>query len=333
MNKLLVILGPTATGKTDLALTLAKKFNGELVACDSRQVYQGLDIGTGKMPGEVEGEEWKIKKNAGFWEINGVKIWLYDLVSLNKQYTVASYIKDAQKVIQDIHQRGKLPIVVGGTGLYLKALLDGIPNLTIPVDLKLRKQLAGLSKDQLQQKLINLSSKRWEKMNLSDRENPRRLLRAIELISMYGYIDKDLKSKPQHQRYDTLKIGLTAPREVLYKKVDLRVFDWINQGIIAEVDKLTDQGVSLDRFRDLGLEYRVIADYLDHEQKFFLNYSGSANKIEDQDQMVQIIQNQIHGYVRRQRTWFKKNQNIQWCERSEQAVKLVEHFLSNNLIQ
>src|SRR3989338_8125799 len=129
MKKLLVILGPTATGKTDLAINLAKKFNGELIACDSRQVYKGLDIGTGKYPAQYK----KLKKGEGFWEIDGIKIWMYDKVFLNIQYTVFDYVKDAEIVIKDILDRGKLPIVVGGTGLYLRALSEELHNLSVPI--------------------------------------------------------------------------------------------------------------------------------------------------------------------------------------------------------
>ena len=151
MNKLLVILGPTATGKTDLALQLAGKFQGELVACDSRQVYKGLDIGTGKEPRE----KGKVVKGKGFWEIDRAKIRMYDVADPKVQYTVADYVKEAAKAVEDISSRAKLPIIVGGTGFYLKALLLGLSNLSVPVDLKLRKQLEKLSVGELQEKGIS----------------------------------------------------------------------------------------------------------------------------------------------------------------------------------
>src|SRR3989338_8195331 len=125
MAKIIVIFGSTSTGKTDLALNLAKKFNGELVSCDSRQVYKKLDIGTGKLPGKQVNTE----KGNGFWWLDGVKVWMYDVVNFRQQYTVYDYVKDADQVIENILSREKLPIIVGGTGLYLKALLEGLPNL------------------------------------------------------------------------------------------------------------------------------------------------------------------------------------------------------------
>src|SRR3989344_5434520 len=129
MDKLLIILGPTSTGKTDLGLSLAKKINGEVISCDSRQVYIGLDIGTGKLPNE----EVLVQKNKGFWDLDGVSVWLYDIADpRSEDFTVKEYIEKAEKVIKKVIQKGKTPIIVGGTGFYLSGLIYGIPNLEIP---------------------------------------------------------------------------------------------------------------------------------------------------------------------------------------------------------
>lgn len=299
-NRLLVILGPTATGKTDLALTLAKKFNGELVSCDSRQVYKGLDIGTGKMPSHMA----KVKRKKDYWEIEGIRVWMYDVVSPKRQYTVANYIKDATQVIRDIRQEDKLPVVVGGTGLYLKALLEGLPNLVIPVDETLRKKLQRLSKEDLQEKLKKLSVERWDSLNESDRKNPRRLVRAIELEisprrSPFDFAQGHLRGGVASD--NVLKIGLTAPREILYKRVDERVVERIAQGMIDEVHNLHKIGLTFKRMRQLGLEYGVLADYLE-------------NKIRTREDLIKIMQRKIHGYVRHQLTWFKKEKGIFWFD-------------------
>lgn len=306
MNKLLVILGPTATGKTDLALKLAKKFNGELVSCDSRQVYIGLDIGTGKFPSgkwKMEGGEWK--KGKGFWEIDGIKIHMYDVVSLKRQYSVFNYVKDVSKVINDISKRGKLPIVVGGTGLYLRALLEGLDSLTIPSDRKLRESLAKLSLGQLQKKLQEVSLSKWELMNQSDRQNPRRLIRVIELTIFAHEGDPSSLITPQddHARggSNVLKVGLAAPREVLYKNVDERVVSRMKQGMIEETKRLHEDGLTYRRMKKLGLEYGVIADYL-------------AEVIKTKEALIKLLQNKIHGYVRRQLTWFKKEKDVRWFD-------------------
>lgn len=303
MKKLLVILGPTATGKTDLGLYLAKKFNGELVACDSRQVYKGLDIGTGKLPkGNV-----RVVKGERYWEMDGIKVWMYDVADPQIRYTVADYVKDATLLISDAIRQNKLPIIVGGTGLYLKALLEGLPNLTIPIDPRLRERLESLSKQALQQKLKELSLKRWEELNHSDRENPRRLLRSIELLTMYPYRKTTQISKyrlaSQNKTYDILKIGLTAPRPVIYKKVDSRVLARAKLGMVEEA-KVCQEGLGLQRMRELGLEYGVLADYFE-------------GKITTKEKLWKVMKNKIHAYVRRQETWFKKEGNVYWFDVTE----------------
>lgn len=297
-KKILVILGPTATGKTDLAFKLAKKFNGELISCDSRQIYTGLDIGTGKMPSKTR----NLKMDDRRWIVDGVVIHLYDVVSPKIQYTVADYVKDAGKVIREIRKKGKLPIVVGGTGLYLKALLYGLSNLAISMDKKLRGDLEKLHLEQLQQKLKILFPTKWKSLNYSDKQNPRRLIRAIELESGKGS-KGDKGSRSLIKEFDVLKIGLTASRDMLYKKVDERVISRIDQGMIEEAENLHKNGLSLKRMRQLGLEYGVLADYLE----------GNIQALPAGRQgLIKIMQGKIHGYVRRQLTWFKKEKDITW---------------------
>lgn len=281
MRKILVILGPTSTGKTNLALLLANKFNGELIACDSRQVYSGLDIGTGK---------------------DGAKAWMYDIVSLRKQYTVNDYVKEANKAISNIIARNKLPIIVGGTGLYLKALLEGMPNLGAPIDLNLRKKLEKLPLRNLQKKLQELSLGKWEKMNLSDRQNPRRLIRAIEVetLSLRGVKRSRLLSGLIARDDSILKIGLTAPRQILYQRINDKALEWVSEGIVGEVNCLINRGISKKRITNLGLEYRVIIEYLDNK----LTKEG----------MIKKMQDKVRAYARRQITWFKREKNISWFD-------------------
>lgn len=305
MKKILVILGPTATGKTDVALFLADKFNGELVSCDSRQVYKYLDIGTGKLPSQ----ETVIKKGKGWWEINGIKVWMYDIVDAGRQYTVADYVKDAAKVIDDIVTKDKLPIIVGGTGLYLRALLEGLDNLQKPVDQDLRDKLGRLTLLQLQKKLQKLSLKGWENLNNSDRNNSRRLLRAIELLSMNPYMRTQRNKTGLNKKYRVLKIGLTAPRQELYKKVDLRVLKRLSAGMLGEAKDLFKKGVTIERMKSLGLEYGVLADFL-------------VGKIKTQKDLTNILTGKIHGYVRRQLTWFKKEKDVLWFDVTGKNVSL-----------
>lgn len=320
-SRLLVILGSTSTGKTDVALRLAKKFNGELVSCDSRQIYTGLDIGTGKMPG-ISG---RLKIEKGKWVFDDVPIYMYDVISPKRQYTVYHYVKDANKVIDRIVKKGKLPIVVGGTGLYLKALIEGLPSLVIPVDQNLRKQLNNLTKQQLQQKLQKLDKNKWESFNNSDKQNPRRLIRAIESASLLLSGLMQSQSKPQGGlivRSDILKIGLTAPRNILYKRIDERVIARINQGMIDEAESLHKAGLSYKRMKQLGLEYGVLADYI-------------SGKIASKDELIKLLQNKIHGFARRQITWFKKEKNVKWFDITDRdyrhkVVKLTSKWYYMN---
>lgn len=301
MKKMLIVLGLTSTGKTDLALILAKRFNGELISCDSRQVYKDLDVGTGKLPGgrwKVEDGKWK--KGKGFWDIEGIKVWMYDVADPKKQYTVYHYVEDANKVINEILKRGKLPIIVGGTGLYLKALLEGLPNLIIPPNLRLREKLEKLSLQQMQKRLQKLSSQKWEQMNNSDRQNPRRLVRAIEIASFSSTSEESLRATIRGD-LQTLKIGLTAPREILYKRIDERVIRRINQGMIEEAERLHNRGLGFKRMRQLGLEYGVLADYL-------------TGRIKSEEEFIKVLQGKIHSFARRQTTWFKKGKDIEWFD-------------------
>lgn len=302
MKKLLVILGPTSTGKTDLALNLAKKFSGVLVSCDSRQVYIGLDIGTGKYPNE----DLDIKRGRKFWEIKGIKVWMYDVVSPKKNYTVADYVRDAAKVIHYIANRSKLPIVVGGTGLYLKALLYGLSNLSIPIDQKLRQRLNKLSIIKLQERLKRLSPKKWQSLNHSDRQNPRRLIRAIELETSKRDLGNfnNLENQGLAKDFDIFKIGMIASRDILYQRSDERVISRINQGMIEEAERLKKEGLSLKRMKQLGLEYGVLANYLD----------GKIKQVQGDQGLIRIMQSKIHGFVRRQLTWFKKEKNVNWFD-------------------
>ncbi|RJP46667.1 MAG: tRNA (adenosine(37)-N6)-dimethylallyltransferase MiaA [Armatimonadetes bacterium] len=323
MKKLLVILGPTATGKTDLALRLASLAQGqdplfpqcELISCDSRQVYKGLDIGTGKLPGGKA----IVKKGDGFWEINSIKVWMYDVVDPKVRYTVKDYMEQAQKVITDIHRRGKLPIIVGGTGLYLKALLEGLPNLAVPIDLKLRGELEKLSLLQLQEKLRVLSPARWKNLNESDRKNPRRLLRSIELVHMYPYARISQISKLKSRNYNILKVGLTAPRQVLKERIFSRLLTRLDQGMIKEAEILHKEGLSFERMKELGLEYGMLAKILE----------GAVSR----EEFITQLSTQILRYSKRQMTWFKNpsvnSGQTNWFDITEPNITLrIENLVS-----
>lgn len=296
-KKLLVIVGPTATGKTDLAINLAKKLNGELISCDSRQVYKGLDIGTGKLPGgEVE-----YVKYSGFWVVDKIKVWLYDLLSPIYQYTVADYIKDAKKKIQEVSDSGKLPILVGGTGFYAKALLSGLSYSTLESDNQLREELNKLALDELQQKLKTLDPTFFDGLNNSDRNNKRRLIRYIEIFTLNKTLEMSQNPSGLSVDFNILELGLTAPRDIIYDQINKRVLVWVEEGIIQEVENLIKVGVNRERFKELGLEYGLIADYIGDSQV-------------DQKTLIEKMQTVTRQYAKRQATWFRRDKDIIWFD-------------------
>ncbi len=302
MQKLLIILGPTAVGKTNLAIKLAKQLSGELIACDSRQVYKNLDIVTNKLPGE--GSEYS--KGEGFWVVDKIKVHLYDLVSVMQQFSVFDFVQNANKKIDEVATSGKLPIVVGGTGLYIKGLLGEIENLNAPRDENLRKKLEKLEIGELQNRLRLLSPTGFEAMNNSDRNNRSRLTRKIELVSMYGYIPQNKISKIEYQKFDILKVGLCAPRPYLNEKINQKVFSWISQGAVLEVQTLLQSGVSYQRLQEIGLGYAVIGDFL-------------QGRIKTETELVKKLQEKTRQYAKRQMTWFKKENGVVWFDAGKEG--------------
>lgn len=290
MKGLLIITGPTATGKTDLGIYLAKKFNGEIIAADSRQIYQGLDLISGKYPTRFK----SIEKFKDYWVIDGVKIWMYDVVGPNASYNLSQYIKDAKKSLGKITNEKKLAIIVGGTGLYIKGLLEG---LTLGVGkTNLRQALEKLSLKNLQEKLQTLNPNISMGLNNSDKNNRRRLVRLIEIYSSPNIS----KIQGVRKKFSVLKIGLTAQRQFLYKKVNERVESRIKKGMIEEAYKLHKSGMSFERMFDLGLELRALS--------FFLQ-----EKI-TKEELVEYLQVKIRNYLKRQQTWFKKDNEINWFD-------------------
>jgi len=294
MNKVLVIVGPTATGKTALAVKLAKKFNGELISADSRQVYRGMDIGTGKDTESLE----------------GIPMHLYDVVQPDEPFTVSLYQEQARVCIEDCIQRGKLPIIVGGSGLYVHALLHPL-TVNVGPNEALRKTLDTYTKKQLQEKLQEVGKRYWEAMNNSDRENPRRLIRKIEIALA------DQKELPKEKSlYNVLQIGLKTDAASLYTRIDERVEKRVSQGIIAEIQKLLDAGCTWKLPSMSGLGYRQWKPY----------FEGVSAK----ESVIQQWKYDEHSYARRQMTWFRKDKTIQWFDiKNSGAVREIESLVAS----
>ncbi len=299
-QKILVIVGPTATGKSDLAVKLAKQFNGEIISADSRQVYIGLDIGTGKIS----------KK-----EMRGVKHHLLDVASPKRRFTVIEFQEKARRAISLIGQRGNLPIIVGGTGFYISALVDGVVFPDVPPNLKLRTRLSKQSPEKLFETLKKLDPKRATSI---DKHNARRLIRAIEIASTLGQVPSVRANLSHCERLaltDPLLIGLTLPKEELKKRIAVRLSTRIRKGMIAEARKLHTQGLSWKRLDELGLEYRYVAKYLKQETS--------------KNEMILKLQTEIWRYAKRQMTWFKRDKRIQWFspEQIKQVGNSIRMFL------
>lgn len=293
-NKLIVILGPTASGKTDLSIRLAKKYNGEIVSADSRQIYCGMDIGTAK-PLSLE----------------GVPHWLLNIKNPNQPYTVAEYKKDAVRAIRHIQKRDKLPIMVGGTGLYIKAVVE---NLDIPkikanplLRKKIEKEVRKNGLDFVFQKLIKLDP---EATYIIDSKNPRRVIRALEItiLTKKPYSEQRKYGKPL---FDFLEIGINTPKDKLKEKINLRVDEMIKEGLADEVENLINKYGNQQAFDAIG--YREIIDFL--------------NKKITLEQAVETIKINTWHYARRQITWFRGDKKIRWIKNYREAEKLVKKFI------
>ncbi|MBI4135906.1 tRNA (adenosine(37)-N6)-dimethylallyltransferase MiaA [Candidatus Uhrbacteria bacterium] len=308
MHKLIVIVGPTSSGKTKLAVYLAQKFGGEIVSADSRQVYKGMDIGTGK--------ELRV--------YGRVRYHLIDVVSPKNTFTLAQYQKRAYRVIEDILRRGKLPILVGGTGLYVQAVVDGYILPEAPPNHKLRARLAKFTFTQLHAKLKKLDPATYR---VIDKNNRRRLERAIEICLATGVqLSKQRAKNPPP--YEMLMLGLEVPRAMLHKRIDKRLKARLKQGMVKEVARLHRQGVSWRRLESLGLEYRYISRYLKKlpRAKSSRVWRDRAKR-ETFNEMVRELSQAIKDFSRRQMTWFRREKRIVWIKNPKEAKRLLQQFL------
>lgn len=301
--KIVVVLGPTACGKSDLAVDLALRLNSgearnlgysgaEIISADSRQVYKGMNIGTGKIT----------KK-----ETRGVPHHLLDVISPKKVFTVANYKQLAKKELEKIIKKNKLPIICGGTGQYIDALIYDQNFPAVPPDLKLRKTLEKKSVAELFSELKKLDPARASTI---DSKNPRRLIRALEIIYKTG---GPIPKISLSEKYDVLKIGITFPAKIIKNRIQARLLRRMKNGMVAEINRLIRSGVSLKRLEDFGLEYRYLSRYI----------SGKISKTE----MLNQLEKQIVEYSKRQMTWFKRDKNIRWVKNSKQAEKLMKEFI------
>ncbi len=295
MKKLLIICGPTATGKTELALRLSRLLGGVLISADSRQVYRGMDIGTGKDADRVG------------------RILGYDLVHPKEKFSVAQYLTFAKKAIRTAWSKRKLPILVGGTGLYIKSVLDGIETAGVAQNKTLREHLGKKSVEELYDILASDDPLKAANMNLSDKKNPRRLIRAIE-IAVSGKVKKTGLTKPIEA--DALTVGLTAPKNILESRIAQRVEKRIDQGIEREIEALLKKGVSWEDQSMYSLGYRQFKEHFEGEKSI--------------DEVVREWTREEQKYAKRQLTWFKKGSRVNWFDVTDKDFsKKVENLAQN----
>jgi tRNA dimethylallyltransferase len=292
--KIIIVSGPTASGKSDLAVQIAKKYKGEIISADSRQVYKDLNIGTGKIT----------KK-----EMFGIKHHLLDIENPKNKFTAENFRELGEKAIEKIIEDKKIPIICGGTGFYIEALIsrENFPN--VRPNEKLRKELEKKSLDELLKILETLDKRRFENI---DKQNKRRIIRAIEIAKVLGKVPE---TNLDDSKYEALWIGTTWPDEILKERIHTRLLKRLKMGMLNEAKKLHTKGLSWKRMEELGLEYRYMARHL----------QGEISK----EEMISELEKEIWHYAKRQMTWFKRNQKINWFKPTEikKINDLVKKFL------
>lgn len=290
MNKLITVVGTTASGKSDLGIILAQKFNGEVISCDSRQVYKGLDLGTGK----VTKEEQQMAVHH-----------LIDIINPNEKFSLAEYQKLAYNAINGCFKRNKQPFLVGGTGLYSRAITEGY-NFECELDDEvLRDQINGLSKEQMVAELLSYGEEVPEGLS------PRHLARRLEKAK------KGVAKTSNKPLYNVLQLVMVPERSVLYERIKIRLDKRLQLGMIEEVQLLKQQGATNEFLEGLGLEYRYINRYLNGEYSY--------------EQFYEELLKHIRHFAKRQTTWFKKEKNALWLNMNgnfeAEAINAVNEFL------
>ncbi|MFH0840653.1 MAG: tRNA (adenosine(37)-N6)-dimethylallyltransferase MiaA [bacterium] len=295
--KIIVILGPTASGKTSLAVQIAKEFNGEIVSADSRQVYKGMDLGTSKDLDE--------------YNINGEKIPynLIDVADPKEVFDLAQYQEMAFTAINNILSRGKLPIIVGGSGLYLQAIVDNYNLSNVGANKVLRKKLEKKDVSKILKKIKKLDQDFFNSLNNSQRNNKRHLIRYVEILKSKNKIGSQNESQ-----YNSLIIGLTWPIDILRERIKQKLLLGLEQGMVEEVRNLHEHGLSWERLNSFGLEYRYIAEYLQGKLEY--------------DEMVEKLNIAIRQFAKRQISWFrrweKQGAKINWLSKDNITTKVKE---------
>ncbi len=305
LPKIVAVVGPTASGKTSFGIEFAKKFKGEIISVDSRQIYKGMDIGTAKTTGIWEKDEI----GRFYLDVEGVKHYGIDLINPDKVYSVAEFKDYALVVIKEILERGYTPFLVGGTGFYLQVITENLEIPRIAADEDLRAELERKDLTELVGELQEVDLESYKKIDLKNR---RRVVRALEVfyLSNKSFV---AQKKAGPKLFEVLKIGLDWPREELYKKIDERVEGQLDDGLIEETKKLEAAGFRWNLPSMSGIGYQEIGIYL----------RGGITL----EKAKELIKFRTHDYARRQLTWFRKDKEIRWVKNFGEAYKLTKDFL------
>lgn len=299
-QKVIVIGGPTASGKTSLSIELAKKINGEIISADSMQIYKDMNIGTAKPEKE---------------EMQGIPHYMLDFVSPEERYSVADYNKEAKKRIKEILEKGKVPIVVGGTGLYIETLIYEIEFLNIETDLEYRKELEKTAEEKGLEYLYNKAQKidktAMKKISINDKK---RILRVLELYHQTGktktQLDKESRKEPE---YDYKLFAIDMDREILYNRINKRVDIMIEKGLVQEVKNICEKYNEFPTAMQ-GLGYKEVVEYLEGQATY--------------EEMIEKIKIESRRYAKRQLTWFRKYENLTWLNGLESIQKNIDIIIN-----
>jgi len=306
-SQMIVLLGPTASGKTSWGLQFAKYLDTEIISADSRQIYKKMTIGTAKASGE-----WKRKGFKKNYVVEDVVHHMVDFLDPGKTFTVAEFRDQAIKHGRMIAKHGKIPIVAGGTGLYISALVDNFRIPRIEANKKLRHSFGEKTAEELHDWLKKLDKKSAETI---DPKNKRRLIRALEVSILSGQPFSEQKEKGD-AIFDILQIGIDVSRDVLYTRINERIDQMIADGLIDEVKDLLRQKYSWELPSMSGIGYRQFREYID----------GTIGL----DEVVERLKRDTRRYAKRQLTWFRRDKRIQWCKTYDEAHALVEKFIENS---
>ncbi len=306
LPKLIAILGPTASGKTAVGIELAKKFQGEIISADSRQIYKYMNIGTAKEPGEMKKDE----KGRLYLLAGGARHYGIDLVDPGQTYTVAEFKQYALKVIREILKRRHLPLLVGGTGFYVRAIVDNLKIPRVAPNKKLRKSFEEKSLEELVKLLKDVDPQSAKKVDL---KNKRRVLRVLEVAILTGQSFAQQQKKGP-KLFDALEIGLDWDRAKLYERIDKRVEQQFKDGLVEETQTLVNRKYRWELPSMSGIGYKEAGQYLRGEIGL--------------ERAKELIKFRIHDYARRQLIWFRKDKKIKWVKTSKEAEKLVKKFVN-----